>query len=150
MREPEIEIPKTEQVGIEPESELVVEEPEPEPEPFVEEPEPEPVVVKPEPEPEPEPEPKPDPVVADQVIFRIQFLSRSNPNSMSEVTIDGRRYLTYEYYYKGAYRITAGEFTILNEALAFRTRCKAAGYNQAFVAAFRNNERELDPSVFKR
>ena len=41
-------------------------------------------------------------------------------------------------------------FNTVQEALAFRTACKTAGFNQAFVAAFRNNQRELDPAVFKR
>jgi hypothetical protein len=69
---------------------------------------------------------------------------------MPEITIDGTRYPTFEYYYKGAYRITVGAFPTVQEALALRTKCKSSGYSQAFVAAFRGNERELDPAVFRR
>lgn len=126
-----------------PEPILVVEEPEPELEPVlvVAEPEPEPV------EPEPEPEEETDP---NQVIFKVQILSSSKPNSRSSVTIAGSTYSTWEYSYKGAYRITVGSFTTVQEALTFRTQCKNSGFSQAFVAAFRGNERETDPSVFKR
>ena len=145
-------------------------EPEPEPEPRrkrKEEPEPEvltpvvaPVVIpiieeeKPEPKPIPvvaEPESEPVPAVdPNQVVFRVQILSNSKANSQPTVTISGSTHPTWEYSYKGAYRVTVGEFLILQDALSFRTKCKSSGYNQAFVAAFRGDERETDPSVFKR
>ena len=98
-------------------------------------------------EPEPAPEPEPDP---DQVIFRVQILSSASANSRSSVTIAGSTHGTWEYYYKGAYRVTVGEYTTVQEALSFRTQCRNSGFGQAFVAAFRGNERETDPSVFKR
>ena len=116
-------------------------EPEPEPEPVLEVAASEPVIEEPVPEPEPD---------SDKVIFRVQILSSSKTNSNPSVTIAGTRYSTFEYFYKGAYRITVGEFATVQEASSFRTQCKNSGYNQAFVAAFRNNERETDPSVFKR
>jgi len=132
------------------------EEQEPEPEPQIEEEpvletEPEviaPVIVVPPPVPEPEQVPvqETDP---NQVVFRVQILSSSKANSQPSVTISGTAYSTWEYNYKGAYRITVGEFLELSDALAFRTKCKSSGYNQSFVAAFRGNERETDPSVFK-
>jgi hypothetical protein len=133
--------------------EVVQEEPEPEPvlEPVQEEPEPvlEPVIETEVTEPEPVQvqEPQPDP---NRVVFRVQILSRSRANSTPSVTISGAQYETFEYFYKGAYRVTVGEFDTVQDALAFRTKCKTAGYNQAFVAAFRGNERELDPAVFRR
>ena len=86
----------------------------------------------------------------DQVVFRVQILSTSNASTRPVVTIGGSTYNTWEYYYKGAYRITVGEFLTLQEALSFRTQCKNSGFSQAFVAAFRGNERETDPSVFKQ
>lgn len=108
--------------------------------------EPEPIPVVAEPETKQEPVPVADP---NQVVFRIQILSHSKANTQPTVTISGSTHSTWEYYYKGAYRITVGEFLELKDALAFRTKCKASGYNQAFVAAFRGNERETDSSVFK-
>jgi hypothetical protein len=132
------------------------EEQEPEPEPQQEvapvlETEPEiivPVLVVPPPEPDPEQVPvqATDP---NQVVFKVQILSSSKAKSQPTVTISGSAYSTWEYNYKGAYRITVGEFASLSDALSFRTKCKSSGYNQAFVAAFRGNERETDPSVFK-
>jgi hypothetical protein len=129
----------------------LVQEPEPEPVLQVKEPEPERVVVAPvvvavtrESEPEPEPAPAPD-----RVLFRVQILSSTNANSRPKVTIAGSTYTTWEYYYKGAYRITVGEFASVQEALTFRSKCRDSGFGQAFVAAFRGNERETDPSVFK-
>ncbi len=164
--EPEPE-PEAETTTVIPVLVPVIQEPEPEPEPIivtepepiiVTEPEPEPetttvapvlvpVIQEPEPEPEPEPIPEPEP---DQLVFRVQIVSTSKPNSNPSVTISGSTYKTWEYYYKGAYRVTAGEFATVQEALSFRTKCKSSGYEQAFVAAFRGNERETDPSVFKR
>lgn len=168
--EPAVQKPESEVIAEEPKPEPVTIVPEPEPLLIAEEPQPEPVMEEPEPvleaedsEPEiqieaaepvveetetqPEPEPEIDP---NRVVFRVQILSVSTANSRSSVTIEGTSYDTWEYFYKGAYRITVGEFYTVQEALAFRTLCKNAGFNQAFVAAFRNNERELDPAVFKR
>lgn len=84
-----------------------------------------------------------------QVVFRVQILSSSKANSQPTVTISGSSHPTWEYYYKGAYRVTVGEFSSVKDALAFRAQCKSSGFNQSFVAAFRGNERETDPSVFK-
>ncbi len=86
----------------------------------------------------------------DRVVFRVQILSSSRPDTRPRVTIGGDSYETFEYFYKGAYRITVGEFETVREASAFRTQCRNAGYDQAFVAAFRGDERETDPSVFRR
>jgi hypothetical protein len=145
----EEEIKEPEQVAIvapvvipvieEPEPILVVEEPEPEPE------------LQPELQPEPETKPEPAPISdPNQVIFRVQILSKSKANSSSSVTVAGSTYSTWEYFYKGAYRVTVGAFTTVQEASAFSKKCRSSGFNQSFVAAFRGDERETDPSVFKR
>ncbi len=89
----------------------------------------------------------PDP---NSVIFRVQLLSSTVPNKYPSVTVSGKKYPTFEYYYKGAYRTTVGVFETVQEANAFRLKCKSSGYKQAFVAAFRGNNRETDPSVFKK
>jgi len=134
--------------------------PEPEAEPAIAETEVVPVVLQPETEPEPVIEtgdtepvleaelmPEADP---NQVVFRVQILSRTKANSSPSVTVAGTRYQTFEYFYKGAYRITVGEFKTVKEASTFRLKCRSSGFNQAFVAAFRGNERETDPSVFRQ
>jgi hypothetical protein len=84
-----------------------------------------------------------------KLVFRVQILSSAKANSTPTVLIEGKTYTTFEYYYKGAYRLTVGEFETVQAANEFRILCRQAGYNQAFVAAFRGNERETDPSVFK-
>ena len=133
--------PEPEPVRVETVVAPVVQQPEPEPEPVIEVAITEPVVEEPEPEPEPDP---------NQVVFRVQILSSSKVNSNPSVTIAGTRYSTFEYFYKGAYRITVGQFNTVQEASSFRSKCKNSGFSQAFVAAFRGQERETDPAVFKR
>lgn len=83
------------------------------------------------------------------LVFRVQILSKVEANSTPSVIIEGQTYSTFEYFYKGAYRITVGEFDTVQEANEFRISCRAAGFDQAFVAAFRGGKRETDPSVFK-
>jgi len=84
-----------------------------------------------------------------KLLFRVQILSSSEARTTPTVVIEGSPYETYEYYYKGAYRITVGQFESLQDANNFRLQCRRAGFNQAFVAAFRGDKRETDPSVFK-
>lgn len=140
----ETKAPEPEQAKIVETTPVLQTEPEPvqqvvEPEPILEVAVAEPVVETPEPEPAP-----------DRVVFRVQILSNSKAKSSPSVTIAGTRYSTFEYYYKGAYRITVGEFSTVQEASAFRTKCKSSGYDQAFVAAFRGSERVTDPAVFRQ
>lgn len=85
----------------------------------------------------------------DRLNFRVQILSSTQPNTRPQVTVDGKTYSTFEYYWKGAYRITVGEFPTVAEANSFRAKCKNSGFNQSFVAAFRGEQRETDPSVFR-
>jgi hypothetical protein len=75
------------------------------------------------------------------LVFRVQILSSMNPRGEYTVTIDGKGYQTYEYKYKGAWRITIGEFTSMEDAVELQRKCIASGFKQAFVAVFRNNER---------
>jgi len=114
-------------------------------------------------EPKTETEVKPDP--ADQeieepvpeiesnrgdVVFRVQIISSLYENSFPSVLIGGKSYSTYEYFYLGSFRITVGKFDSLKEANAFRVQCLDSGFKQAFVAAFRDGQRDTDPSVFKQ
>jgi len=96
---------------------------------------------------ETETEAEPDP---NRLLFRVQILSSTKANTSPKVSIDGKSYTTFEYYYKGAYRITVGEFEDLSEANVLRQKCRDSGFDQAWVAAFRGKERETDPSVFRK
>lgn len=88
-------------------------------------------------------------VSRDVVVFRVQFLTNENPLGSYEIAIGGNSYKTYEYFYNGAYRTCTGEFSSLASATDLRNILKKEGYPDAFVVAFRNNERSLDLNLFK-
>jgi hypothetical protein len=83
------------------------------------------------------------------VIYRVQLISNTASKGNYQLTIDGKIYNTWEYFYSGAYRSTVGEFRIFKDALAFQKIVRQAGYPQAFVVAFRNNVRSTDPALFR-
>lgn len=85
----------------------------------------------------------------DIIVYRVQILSSSRSKKPYQVTINGVAYLTYEYYYQGAYRTTVGEFTSAEPASELRDQCRKAGYPEAFRVAFRNNKRVGDAGLFK-
>jgi hypothetical protein len=82
------------------------------------------------------------------LIYRVQILSTSQSKSSYDVTVNNKIYKTFEYLYKGAYRITIGEFSNYSQALKLLNECHKA-YPNAFVVVFRNNERVNDPSLLK-
>lgn len=86
----------------------------------------------------------------DKVIYRVQLLSRTNSKGEYEISVAGKSYKTYEYSYKGAWRITIGEFNNLKDAIELQNKSRKSGYSQAFVVTFINNIRSLDRSLFKR
>lgn len=83
------------------------------------------------------------------VIYRIQFETTNASKGSYKLTINNKVYNTYEYFYKGAYRSTVGEFNSLSEASAFQSTLRKSGYPGSFVVAFVNNVRSLDPKLFK-
>jgi hypothetical protein len=85
----------------------------------------------------------------DVVVYRVQFLSTTKPRKESQIVVNGIAYKTYEYFYLEAYRYTIGEFTTLDPAKELQSTCRKSGYPQAFVAAFKNNTRSLDLTLFK-
>lgn len=83
------------------------------------------------------------------VVYRVQFYSGSAPDKIKEVVAGGKSYSPYVYFYLNEYRYTAGEFTTLEPAKQLQSELRKAGYPQAFVAAFKNNVRSLDLSLFR-
>jgi hypothetical protein len=83
------------------------------------------------------------------IIYRVQFLASMKHKEKFQVTVNGKVYDTYEYFYQGAYRYCIGEFTTLAPARDLQDAARLAGQNQAFVAAFRNNVRSLEMSLFR-
>ncbi len=86
----------------------------------------------------------------DVVVYRVQILSSAKQMASRKVLVDGKSYDTYVYFYKKEYRHTVGEFTNLEEARQLQFALRKSGYPQAFVAAFRNNTRTLDLTLFTR
>jgi hypothetical protein len=84
----------------------------------------------------------------DVVVYRVQFLSSPQQRNIEQITADGKSYVPYIYFYKNEYRYTAGEFTALPPAKELQFALRKSGYPQAFVAAFKNNIRTLDLSLF--
>jgi hypothetical protein len=85
----------------------------------------------------------------DVVVYRVQFLTTTKARKENQIIINGVSYKTYEYFYLNAYRYTIGEFTTLAPARELQNICKKSGYPEAFVAAFKNNTRSLDLTLFK-
>ena len=83
------------------------------------------------------------------VVYRVQIYTSGKPMGSQKLTIDNVAYNSFEYLYQGAYRSTVGEFSSLAPAVKFQKACRLSGFPQAFVVAFKNNERSLDPSLFK-
>jgi len=106
---------------------------------------PEPVRTQPVPETREEParipEQKPPAETSDETVFRVQFLSTSKPRGSNSITVGGKTYKTYEYLSNGTYRSCAGEFSSPAEASSLQAIMKKQGYPDAFIVAFRNNER---------
>jgi hypothetical protein len=86
---------------------------------------------------------------SNSVIYRVQFLASMKHLEKFKVTVKGKVYDTYEYFYQGAYRYCIGEFTTLAPARDLQIDARLSGQNQAFVAAFKNNVRSLEISLFR-
>jgi hypothetical protein len=102
--------------------------------------------VKPQPLPEIKQEPAKLPAenatkTSNEIIYRVQFVSNSKPKGRYNITIGGRTYQTFEYLYNGTYQSCAGEYTSPAPANSLQALMKQGGYPDAFVVAFKNNER---------
>ncbi len=84
------------------------------------------------------------PSSSEMVVFRVQFLSSAKPRGSFSMTIDGNTYNSFEYFLNGSYRSCVGEFASVNEAREFQRIMNQGNYPDAFVVAFRNNERITD------
>ncbi len=89
------------------------------------------------------------PGAKDAIVYRVQILPGASEKNTGEMVINGKSYKLYVYVYMGAKRYTIGEFTALSSATALQRTCRQSGYTNAFVVAFKNNVRSLEPEVFK-
>jgi hypothetical protein len=85
----------------------------------------------------------------DVVVYRVQLLPSTSQKNSKEIILSGTNYKLYEYIYLGATRYAIGEFSKVSLATALQKICRQSGYPQAFVIAFKNNVRSLDPELFK-
>jgi hypothetical protein len=90
-----------------------------------------------------------DNVNNDIVVFKVQFFSSVKSKGKFQIKVIDKLFDTNEYYYKEEYRYTIGEFYTLAQAVELQNTCRKSGYPQAFVVAFKNNIRSLDPKLFK-
>jgi hypothetical protein len=77
----------------------------------------------------------------DAIMYRVQYLSSTKPMETSNIVIGGVTYQTYEYLFAGAYRQCAGEFSSPGPALELQNNMRRNGYSDAFIVAFRNDQR---------
>ncbi len=84
------------------------------------------------------PQPAADP---GQIVFRVQYQSVSTKNDRRSITIGGKPYDVFEYFSNGTYKYCAGEFPSPAAAAPLQAQLRRDGYSDAFVVAFRNNER---------
>lgn len=85
----------------------------------------------------------------DVVVYRIQIISSGTAKGNYQITINGKSYSTFEYFYNGGYRTCVGKFSTLASATELQRICRKSGYAQAFIVAFKNNVRSTDPALFK-
>jgi hypothetical protein len=85
----------------------------------------------------------------DYVVYRVQFITSFNPRTRSQIMVNGKDYSVFEYLYAGAYRLCVGEFSTLSPARELENTLRQYDYPQAFVVAFKNNVRTLDPALLK-
>jgi hypothetical protein len=88
-------------------------------------------------------------ISGDAVVYRVQFSANAKPKGSYEIIFAGKTYKTFEYLYNGAYRSCVGEFSTIAQAANLQKAVKQAGYPNAFLVAFKNNVRSLDPALFK-
>jgi len=82
----------------------------------------------------------------EKIIYKVQFESSVKPLDELPV-IEG--FYTFRYYHQGLYRYTIGEFDNVDAADKLKQKIIGKGYNDAFVVAFKNNQRVLVP-IYKK
>ncbi len=83
------------------------------------------------------------------LVYRIQVFANMKPKGSYQIKFEGKTYDTFEYFHNGGYRTCIGEFSDVKSATEFQNTLRKSGYPQAFVIALINNERSLDPALFR-
>ncbi|MFP4064468.1 MAG: N-acetylmuramoyl-L-alanine amidase [Bacteroidales bacterium] len=74
------------------------------------------------------------------ISFRVQFAASSGKKDPDDSSFNGLRNVSW-YHHEGLYKYTVGNETTLEEAARIQQKVQEAGFKEAFVVAFRNNER---------
>jgi hypothetical protein len=85
----------------------------------------------------------------DIISYRVQFMTSFNPRTRPQLSVNGKDYIVFEFLYSGAYRLCAGEFNNLSQAIELQNLLRKNNYPQATVLAFKNNVLSLDPELLK-
>jgi len=79
-------------------------------------------------------------VSATEVSFRVQFASTSEKRPANDPAFRGLENVAY-YFHEGLYKYTVGNEASLEAAAELQQKVQLAGFRDAFVVAFHNNER---------
>jgi len=74
------------------------------------------------------------------ISFRVQFAASSEIKDPDDSSFNGLDNVSW-YHHEGLYKYTVGNETTLEEAARIQQKIQDAGFKDAFVVAFRNNER---------
>ena len=78
-------------------------------------------------------------IIENKVSFKVQVLATKIKMNVNDKQFKGIK--IYEYFHKGLYKYTSGEFKTLAEAFAYRESILEIGIPEAFIVAFNNGER---------
>jgi hypothetical protein len=81
------------------------------------------------------------------ITYRVQFKSSKQPLDQLK-SFQGE--IVYRYEFSGLYRYTIGEFYEPAPAIKLKDKLIGMGYKDAFVAAFKGNERKLDVIIYDK
>ncbi len=74
------------------------------------------------------------------ITFRVQFASTSEQRPTDDPAFNGLKNVSW-YFHEGLYKYTVGDENSLEQAAAIQKEVQDAGFHDAFVVAFLNNER---------
>ena len=86
----------------------------------------------------------PESDAGDRIVFRVQFASTSEERPLNAPEFRGLQNVGW-YFHEGLYKYTVGNESSLEDAAALQARVHEAGFRDAFVVAFVNEER-ISPS----
>jgi hypothetical protein len=82
-----------------------------------------------------------------KVVFRVQIKISKKPLPQHCPCFKGLK--VWQYYHKGYYKYTSGEFTDLSKALQHRNKLRKMGFKDCFVAAFDGDKRISFKDAYK-